>query len=960
MNFRDDTMAAGVDLTRVIYVIVLGVLIPSSVGNVIQYSIREELPSGTMIGNVATDAKLNNKYSPSQMLKLTFRFLSTPGMDFTNFAIDENSGIIITTSVLDRDTLCPQTETCSVSLDVGVGPSQFFQVISTRIDIVDVNDNTPTFQESFLTHWISEATLVGTSISIPAAEDPDSGQNGIQSYELISKSQAFELQSTDGYDGGTELKLVVRSQLDRETVDSYELRVIAVDGGSPPKSGSILINITLLDANDNSPRFDNASREVSIPEDAPINTTVLQVRAVDADTGLNGRVMYTFTSRTYTNYGNLFAISGDSGVIYLRGKLDYEEESNYHLAIKAQDLGPESQPSYTTAIVNVLDRNDNAPQITVNTLTENGEAQISEASDVGTFVAHLSAIDHDHGQNGQFSCSLNSNWFNLAVISDTQYKIVTAMLLDREERDSYILQVICADHGRPQQSTIQSIRVTVLDENDHSPVFEKDYYSASVLENNREDAMILRVNATDPDADYNGIIRYSLNQEGQWYFAIDEKFGIISAKITLDHEALHETTFTAIARDEGNPSRSGTTIVHIVINDKDDEVPMFTHPKYSFGVFENQPPNTDVSSVTAIDKDSPPFNQVEYVLESVSVTNTFSIHPVTGQIKTTRSLDREKIPAYYMTILAHNPQYPGMSGSCSVAIHVADENDNFPIIDFPDRSDVTIQVSNMIPVGYVITRIRAHDDDVGNNAVLNYNLEKGFDSSLFAVDRNTGAVTTKKLLENIYMRNFTLRLQVSDTGDHPNSNYTLIHILVNSTIPYNPPAEFYTSPSRPNNSMVIVIGLSAASAAVLLLLIILLIYIRRQNLQRQRHTYRCRPEAQKMLRKSEDNDQSSADLVKAVDAGVIVTGKPPERKLFNPRAGRDPSTHNGDYSTWNGRGEPPPSAAPENQLYDAKHTRSSSSGSLEVGPVFLYPRYHGDPFDPIPVKSPNRRQITFA
>lgn len=816
-----------------------------------------------MIGNVATDARLIDKYPLRVLRNLRFRFLEQPDkVDLKLFSIEDTSGIIETTQRIDRDTMCPQQPSCYVYLDVAVSPNEYFQIISVRIDIMDMNDNTPTFPGSGVIHkTISEATQPGMTFSIPSAADPDSTQYAVKAYELVSDTGVFQLIQKPSFDGGTDLLLELMSFLDREKKDSYQLTVLAVDGGEPPKSGSVIVNITITDANDNSPVFTNNTYEVDVREDVRVNSTLITVYANDADIGQNAELVYSFTARTISNYGQIFALNSKTGAITLKKPLDYEQLAIYHLVVIAEDQGPNSQPVQATVVINVKDVNDNAPRITVNTLTSSQEAEISEASQPETFVAHISAIDPDSGKNGDLSCMLNDPVFRLQPLQKTTYKIVTAATLDREERAQYLVEVTCADHGTPTLSTSQSITIKVTDENDNTPIFDQWTYTASIKENNAIGAILLQVNATDLDEGNNGQIVYSLSEDGDKYFNIDSSAGIVIAKVSFDYERLRALTFGVIASDKGAQRKSSTAIVSLSITDVNDQVPRFSQSSYSFGVTENKPVGTDVGYVTASDLDSEPYNQIEYTFTMGSARDVFMLDYKTGKIRTLKELDREATPVYYLEVVASNPGSLGMSSSASVTVHVGDANDNSPVIDFPDQANMSLQISNMLPKGYEITRIQAHDDDIGPNGQVSYSINRGNTDYLFDIERNTGKLLVNKDLSNIQLQTFGLRIEVSDHGSPPRYTLTQIAVVVNQSVFYRPPPAAHPLPS-PNNSsgpklshsMVIVVALSSASAAVLILLIILLIYIRRQTNQRKRHTYRCRPEAQKMLQRLENKE----------------------------------------------------------------------------------------------------------
>lgn len=838
----------------------------NSDGNLLTYEVQEELDQNAIIASIPQDAKLSKKYKVQELRALRYTFLEQPDVDIHYFKIDNASGRIRTAEKIDRDELCPHQPTCHIYLDVAVGPAQYFQVINIRIDILDINDNQPTFPQKRLLLEISEATVPGTSFGLPSAEDADSDGFAVQRYELVKQSGKFGLTESVSFDDNTDLRLILQEWLDREKDDSYRLKVVAYDGGSPPKSGSLVVNIKVIDANDNDPVFKNKSYEAWVTEDTRIGKEVIRVMATDRDEGPNGQIMYGFSSKTQDSYGKLFGINQTNGAIYLKDHLDYEDMAMFHLVVTARDKGADSHPAQATVVIHVRDVNDNAPQITVNTLTRTRNAQISESSEIGTFVAHISAKDHDSGRSGQISCSLNSDMFWLDQFAKSQYKIVTAAILDRENTAQYNLVVSCNDFGVPPRATNKSITVIVTDENDHAPTFTQQLYTANVPEKNNIGIFILGVHATDDDIGQNGLVKYSIEDlYAMDLFMIDSDSGIITAKTDFDHETVPEIKFPVVARDQGTPQKSSTAQVIVGITDQNDEKPEFTDFKYSFGVYENQVVGTDVGHVTATDKDSGPYQDIEYAIYSPDVSDTFVIDDLTGHITTVRVLDREQKDVYVLTVTASNPGFSDMITSATVTIHVLDENDNHPIIEFPADYNASVMVSNQVPVNHVVTRIRAHDEDDRNNAKLTYQIIDGNKDRLFDIDTLTGAITTTKSLRNIASKVVPMRIRVAD-GGVPKilTSEQNLNIVINKSITYHPQIGSQEEGFSVGGNMIVVIALSGASALVLIILAIALLIIRKQSIDRKKRTYRCRPEAQMMLRNAADGkEEDSPDIMRS-------------------------------------------------------------------------------------------------
>ena len=384
-------------------------------------------------------------------------------------SIDERSGIVRTAARLDRDTLCTSgsgAETCQVRLDIVVQPMSqchvrldivvqpmsHFRIVTVAVDLVDINDNSPQFDVDFLSHDLVESSPPGEAVVLPVPWDADAAENGVQRYRLdyvdertaaVGKDD-FELNATRKLDGSTELKLVLVKRLDREARDKYQLRVVAVDGGDPPRSGSVEVLIRVLDANDNIPIFERAVYEATVAENCESMTTVATVKAVDRDAGPNAALTYYLSAATAANYGTTFAVNNLTGEVYVTGSVDYESTPVYRLLVSARDSGPEAVSADAAVIVRVGDVNDNAPRIFINTLldSDTDTATVPENARTETFVAHVLVSDPDSGDNGRVNCSLDAtrNYFRLKPMYGTEYQVITSgEPLDRETTDRYLL-----------------------------------------------------------------------------------------------------------------------------------------------------------------------------------------------------------------------------------------------------------------------------------------------------------------------------------------------------------------------------------------------------------------------------------------------------------------------------------------------------------------------------------------
>ena len=229
-----------------------------------------------------------------------------------------------------------------------------------------------------------------------------------------------------------------------------------------------------------------------------VGSVIGQVEAKDADAGPNGLVHYGLAGQSQTLHGHLFSVRNSTGEIVARSTIDRETASLYQLVVIAYDHGPDTLSAETTVVIHVDDVNDNSPTVTIHTLDSmTAVSQVSEDSPVGSFVAYMSASDPDAGDNGRVDCALSGSdaaTFSLVQKYPSEYQIVTATTLDREQTPEYRLSVKCWDGGSPvSRITEQSFRLIVGDVNDNKPVFSQQTYRGSLVENNFIGLSVLQV-----------------------------------------------------------------------------------------------------------------------------------------------------------------------------------------------------------------------------------------------------------------------------------------------------------------------------------------------------------------------------------------------------------------------------------------------------------------------------------
>ncbi|XP_030879206.1 protocadherin gamma-A3-like [Leptonychotes weddellii] len=548
----------------------LGTLCKTGSGQ-IHYSVQEELDKGSFVGNISKNLELE----PWELAEHGVRIVSRGRTQL--FALNLQSGSLVTAGRIDREELCAQSALCLVKFNILVEDK--LKIFEVEIEIKDINDNAPDFLTEELLIKIGELTAPGTRFPLKTAFDPDVGMNSLQNYHL-SPNDYFSLAVKHVSDGAKYPELVLERALDREQKKVHQLVLIASDGGNPVLSGNLCIQVVVLDANDNPPVFTQPEYQVSVPENLPVGTTLLTVNATDPDEGFNAQVSYIL-DKMPGSVAQMFDLNSVTGDISILKSLDYEDATFYEIKIEAQD-GP-GLLSRAKILVTVLDVNDNAPEIIITSLT----GSVPEEATAGREIALINVHDRDSGQNGQVTVFVLGNMpFNLEKSIDQYYRLVTARSLDREQVSEYNITLRATDGGNPPLSTSTHITLRVADINDNPPAFSQSSYSAYIPENNPRGASIFCVTAQDPDSIHNAHITYALTEDTiqgaplSTYVSINSDTGVLYALRSFDYEQVRDLQLLVTASDSGNPPLSSNVSLSIFVLDQNDNAPEILYPAF--------------------------------------------------------------------------------------------------------------------------------------------------------------------------------------------------------------------------------------------------------------------------------------------------------------------------------------------------------------------------------------------
>uniref|UniRef100_A0A672LHY1 Protocadherin Fat 1-like n=1 Tax=Sinocyclocheilus grahami TaxID=75366 RepID=A0A672LHY1_SINGR len=751
-----------------VYVRILApeVPVPKFIESHYRFAIDEDLPLGSEIDVIQAESDQPVFYS---LVKG-----NTPESNQDEvFVVDPTSGSLKLEKKLDHESTKWYLLTLQAQSEYD--GNKVISSVDISIQVKDVNDNPPLFESNPYEAFVVENLPGGTSVIQVKATDLDSGTNGHMIYNLESNQETrdiaelFAINSETGW-------ITTLKELDREKKSKYTVSVLATDRGDKVQlMAKTKVDVTMVDVNDNPPRFTAEIYKGTVSEDDPPGGVIAILSTTDLDTEDNNKQI------------NYFITGGDPlgqfGIEHTQGEwkvsvqkpLDREEKDNYLLNITATDG---TFTAKAVVEVKVLDANDNNPLCEKSFYMES----VPEDSPSGRLILQVSATDADIRSNAQISYELLGPGSEHFSIDSETGELKTLLPLDREEEEVHKMKVRALDGGG--RFCEAEVEITVEDVNDNAPQFTSDPYTFTVFENTEINTPVARLYASDLDTGSNAEILYSLLDSADGVFSIDEETGIVHLDRPLDRELQSLYTLRAFATDRGSPRRlSSLTTVSVSILDINDNPPVFERREYTSTVSEDIPVGTQVLRVHAASRDTEAGAEITYAIINGNERGAFRVDPHTGGVFVIEPLDYETAHEYYLTVEATDGGTPSLSDMATVNINLTDVNDNSPVFSQDIYSAV---VSEDAELGKIVLAVMADDADGPSSNQVRFSIIDGNQGSPFTIDPIRGEVKVARQLDREKTSGYTLTVLASDNGSPARSSSATVNIDV-SDINDNPP-----------------------------------------------------------------------------------------------------------------------------------------------------------------------------
>ncbi|CAH1738811.1 unnamed protein product [Aphis gossypii] len=689
------------------------------------------------------------------------------GNTFEEFAIDFNTaddygGTSLLYAVDNLDYEQVQHYTLTVRATDSVSGVSAEVLVS--IMVTDVNDCAPEFLQDSYNISISESASFGSFILRVTATDNDTDVNRVIKYSI----KKDEENSTDYFHiDEKEGSIYLKQSLDHETRPFHHVVLEATDSGLPPLSTTTHLWITVLDVNDNAPKFELSSYSCWLSEDAERGQFVTMVTATDPDIVDHSRLVYDITGG---NTQQMFDINSKSGIIIVSNLNKLTTVKEHVLNVSVSDG---VYTSFSRVRIEMVSTNRHSPVF--EKLQYDGRILENQLS--GTFIIRVQAIDNDTGPYGEVSYSIPSKKMSkIFNINNITGEIISRMPLDREETSLYEISVLACDQGARCGFTL--VRVRVSDENDNSPRFLLPEYKTCIHSSLPVNTGFLTVKAVDDDQEPSGQITYSINDiepsDITKLMTVNKYTGALVLLKTVESLKNNVYQFFIRATDSGTPPRQSDVPIELFVLSPEDLPPVFLQEDQKFNLTENSPIGTIVTTVKLVSEVETKYK----ITASDETAKLFTINDK-GQITVTGLLDREKQAFHILGVFAYTESSPPLTALTEVYVKVLDENDNAPEFD---NDFYNAKISESIAEGTVVVKTRAIDLDEGKNGEIKY-LINSKSNVPFVIDQYSGSISVSvSNLDREVKPSYTFDVMAFDSGT-PSFNSTVkVHI---SLVDYN-------------------------------------------------------------------------------------------------------------------------------------------------------------------------------
>lgn len=731
-------------------------------------SLAEHAPAGTellVLSAADGDAGANG----------TVRFAfdaETPAGVRALFRLDAASGRLSVAAELDRE------ERASFLLHVrasDAGSPPLHSVGKVNVTLRDINDNRPVFYPVQYFANVKENEPSGSHVTAVSATDPDLGRNGTLKYIITAgDASKFRINSNTG-------RITTLVPLDREEKTAYQLQVTAADGGGLRSHAHAIVTVTVIDTQDNPPVFSQEVYSFVMFENVGVGTAVGAVSATTVD--LNADISYLIAAG---DQRGIFSVNA-AGQIAASSQIDREEQGFYQLKVvaRAGEISGEALVNVT-----VKDLNDNAPRF-VHAVEH---VSAVENWSAGHVIFQAKASDPDEGTNGAVVYGLRRNPKGLFHVHE-KHGLVTLTGPLEVTAGSYEVEVIASDTGVPRLASGLVLLVSVYDVNDNSPVFDQLSYEVVIPESEPVNSRFFKVEAADKDSGVNGEITYVIagGNTGDVFGVFPD--GQLYIKAELDREIQDRYNLVVVAKDRAVEPLSAAVNVSVIVDDVNDNRPLFNSTSYVFHFEEEQERGSPAGRVFAEDKDFGPNSEVRYSFEAPQPD--FELNAVTGELTSTLRFDREALvrqrgaAAFSFVVVSSDQGLPEpLRDQAKVQVYIRDINDNAPKFT---KDVYQASMSEWAQNTTQLLRVSASDVDENKNGLVHYHISEGNEEGRFAIAGGSGQITLVGKLDYESTPSYSLKIVAVDAGAAPLSSSCMLSISILD--------ENDNSPSFPKSSL---------------------------------------------------------------------------------------------------------------------------------------------------------------